>query len=285
MKIAAAGAGLLLILGLAPARAADPAPPPPSQNDSFGATLWMQTSAEYKAVSLGAFALARLRLDEALADPSWSAASEQTGDYAEFPPAIIVDVDETVLDNSAYMAWSTTSSTPFSLDTWDAFVKDEVSVALPGALDFTAYAASKGVTVFYVTNRIAGEKEATRENLAKAGFPMGGNVETVFTKDEAMGWGSAKGSRRAHIAEDYRILLLMGDNFGDFTDAYKGTPEARLKVFEAAEDHWGHDWIVLPNPAYGSWEQAPFEGDYALPAAARRQMQVDALKPWQPKTP
>ena len=285
MKRAAAtlGAAAVLIFaaGTAPCMAGETAPP--ARNDGFGATLWMQSSVEYKAAALGAYALARNRLDEALSDPGWTAATEQSGDYQTLPPAVIVDVDETVLDNSAYMARLVTKNEPFTMMSWDAFVKDEVSTPVPGALAFAQYAASKGVKIFYVTNRPAGEKEATRGNLEKAGFPMGGNVETVLTQDPAQGWDEYKGKRRAFIAKDYRIVLLMGDNFGDFTDSFKGTPDARLKVFEADKTRWGHDWIMLPNPTYGSWEQAPFEGDYKIPAARRRELQAEALKVWEPK--
>src|ERR1044071_4522525 len=80
------------------ARADDPPP-----HDLLNATLWMQRSVEYRGHTLGAFALARIRLDEALADRNWTAApAEQSGAYQDLPPAIVVDLDETVLDNSAY---------------------------------------------------------------------------------------------------------------------------------------------------------------------------------------
>ncbi|MGX1197750.1 5'-nucleotidase (lipoprotein e(P4) family) [Parvibaculum sp. MBR-TMA-1.3b-4.2] len=281
LKQAFLAAALLFAQGTLPVRAADPMPT--AQNDGFGATLWMQTSVEYKAATLGAYALARLRLDEALEAPDWTAATEQTGDFTGLPPAVVLDVDETVLDNSAYMAHLVTTGHHFALKSWDAFVKDEVSTPIPGALAFTRYAASKGVTVFYVTNRPVGEKEATRGNLEKFGFPMKDGTDTVLTQDPSKGWDSFKSKRRAAIAKDYRIVLLIGDNFGDFTDRFKGTPADRLKVFKADKDHWGHDWILIPNPSYGSWEQAPFEGNYKIPAAERRKLQAEALKPWEPK--
>src|SRR5277367_1525723 len=93
-----------LALTIAPVslRAAD-APP---ANDLLNAVLWMQRSVEYKANSLASFTLARLRLDQALADKTWTAApAEQTGAYQDLPPAVVVDLDETLLDNSAYQAW------------------------------------------------------------------------------------------------------------------------------------------------------------------------------------
>src|SRR5262245_55231501 len=74
-------------------------------NDTLNAVLWMQRSVEYKANTLGAYALAQIRLDQALADKNWTAApAEQKGAYQDLPPAIIMDADETILDNSGYQA-------------------------------------------------------------------------------------------------------------------------------------------------------------------------------------
>jgi len=53
-----------------------------------------------RATAVQAYRLASLMLDRAMADRAWTAALEQTGDFASKPPAVILDVDETVLDNS-----------------------------------------------------------------------------------------------------------------------------------------------------------------------------------------
>ncbi len=99
-------------------------------------------------------------------------------------------------------------------------MKAAEATAVPGAVDFTKYADSKGVKVFYVTNRTADEEDATRKNMEALGFPMGGNVDTFLMSKEQPDWTSKKGTRRAFIARDYRILLLIGDNYGDFSDDY-----------------------------------------------------------------
>ena len=152
--------------------------------------------------------------------------------------------------------------------------------AVPGAVDFTRAAAAKGVKVFYVTNRDAVTEVGTARNLRALGFPMGGNVDTLLTKGEQDDWGSAKATRWAVVAKDYRILLMLGDNLGDFTDSYKGSPAERQAVYEANADKWGREWIALPNPGYGSWESAPFGHDYSLPEDERVQMKRDQLQPW-----
>lgn len=265
-------------LALAGPAAADEVP----QNDNLNAVLWTQSSPEFKATAIAAYALAKLRLDQALADKSWTAVTEQSGDFANLPPAVIVDVDETVLDNSDYQAWMVLNNESFDPKTWNAFVKSETSREVPGALDFAKYADSKGVKVFYVSNRVADEEEATRNNLAEIGFPMGGNVDTVLVKGEKEDWGSPKGTRRAVVAKDYRVLLVVGDNFSDFVDDYKGNPTERLAVMDQHAARWGHDWIMVANPTYGSFESAPFGSNYKLPENERRKLKMDALHAWKP---
>lgn len=260
------------------ARAQDGPPP----HDALLATLWMQRSVEYKANCLAAFALGRIRLDEALADPKWTAApAEQTGAYESLPPAVILDIDETLLDNSAYQVWMIRSDQTFSSKTWTQFVSAQISTAMPGALEFAKYADSKGVKVFYISNRTGEEEEPTRRNMEKLGFPMGGNVDTFLMARERPEWGSAKGTRRAHVTKDYRVLLNLGDNFGDFSDAYRGSEAERLKAYEENLARWGREWIMLPNPSYGSFDTAPFMHDFKQPRAAQRKAKLDVLQGWQ----
>jgi 5'-nucleotidase (lipoprotein e(P4) family) len=261
----------------APAQAQDPQP-----NDMLLATLWNQTSVEYKGNALTVYALAKLRLDQALADKSWTGApNEQKGDYQNLPPAVVLDVDETVLDNSPYEVWLIKSNTHFSGKTWNQFCAAQISRAVPGSVEFTKYADAKGVKVFYLSNRDAETEKDTRANMEKLGFPMGGNVDTFLMQNEQPGWGSAKSTRRAVIAKDYRILLNFGDNFGDFDDRYKLDEAGRLKAFEENKDRWGREWLVLANPTYGSFESTTFGNDFKKPAAEQRKAKWDALEAWE----
>ncbi|HCK20405.1 MAG TPA: acid phosphatase, partial [Thalassospira sp.] len=141
------------------------------QNDGLNGTLWLQTSVEYKTTAMSVYAGATRLLDAAIGDHNWTAALEQDGNYSTKPPAVILDVDETVLDNSAYQAWVVAEKTHYSSKTWAAFVHDMISTPTPGALEFTKAAAARGVEVFYVSNRKAPEEEPTIENLKKYGFP------------------------------------------------------------------------------------------------------------------
>ena len=238
-------------------------------HENLNAVLWVQTALEYEASSLQAFRLAQMQLDVALADPHWTAAIEQQGDASKLPPAVIVDVDETVLDNSYYQARLIRDSAGYATATWDPWVEEARATAVPGAVEFAQYATKKGVTVFYVTNRTANLEAATRKNLAAESFPLTDTVDTVLARGERPEWSaSAKGPRRAFVASDYRILLLVGDDLGDFVVDASGRPDERETRAAAQADWWGRRWIMIPNPTYGSWERA-ITGSAADPNAAR----------------
>jgi len=258
----------------------------PVPNDMLLATLWTQRSVEYKGNALTVFALARIRLDEALADKKWTAApGEQKGDYQALPPAVILDIDEALLDNSRYQVWMLRNNQSFSTKTWNQFCAAQVSTAIPGALEFTKYADSKGVKVFYITNRGAETEKDTRENMAKLGFPMGGNVDTFLMQNEKPEWASAKGTRRAVVTKDYRVLLNIGDNFGDFDDRYRTGEAERQKAFDSDMAYWGRQWLVIANPTYGSFDTAPFGHDFKKPREEQRKAKWDVLETWAGPTP
>ena len=250
-------------------------------NDLLIAALWTQRSVEFKGNALSIYSLAKIRLDQELADKAWTAApAEQKGDFAALPPAIILDVDETVLDNSLYQVWTIKAGKSFSTKTWNEFCEAQVSRAIPGAVEFTKYADSKGVKVFYITNRDAVTEKATRENMEKLGFPTGGNVDTFLMQNEKPDWGSKKGTRRTVVAKDYRVLLNFGDNFGDFDDRYTSSEADRLRFFDENKERWGREWLVVANPTYGSFDAAPFGFDYKKSDPDKRKAKWDAIEGW-----
>jgi acid phosphatase len=237
-----------------PGAAAAAAPPKSALPDSF---VWFRTSVEYRAVTTQAYRLATLMLDRALADRTWTAALEQAGDFATKPTAVILDVDETVLDNSESEERNVREGAAYSEARWAEWCNERAATPIPGALEFTRAAAAKGVTVFYVTNRDRALEQATRDNLATFGFPLDPNRDTVLTRAEKPEWAvSDKSSRRSAVAQDFRILLLVGDDFGDFVQGARGTLAARRALDGANAAMWGVKWIALPNPMYGSWKTA-----------------------------
>ena len=224
--------------------------------------LFQQTAAERLAGSLQTFRSAKQALDNALADSSWSALPGQAV-YGK-KPAIIVDVDETVLDNTAYEARMILDGTKYP-EGWVSWGKEAAATEVPGAKDFLNYAASKDVTIFYVTNRVVELKEATKKNLTKLGIPWDKTKDTVLMRGEN-NWGSDKGPRRKLVGNEYRVLLMIGDNLGDFVDAKDNNlnPSNRKNIVSDYADYWGVQWFMLQNIAYGDWEGALYDFNYSL---------------------
>lgn len=217
--------------------------------------LWMQTSAEYRVLSTRAYVEARLALDSALEDASWTAALEQKGDFQALRPAVIMDLDETVLDNTPFEARLIKDRSPFSREAWDRWVENGEAPAVPGAVEFISHARKKGVSVFFVTNRRAQHEPQTRRNLEKLGIKLPTDLDTVLSEREPpYDWPYDKGSRRAFLAKDYRILLLVGDDLGDFLSGAEDNPEKRVALAQEHGQRWGRSWFLIPNPIYGSWE-------------------------------
>ena len=239
--------------------------------------LYQQTAAERLAGSLQTFRSAKQALDNALADPSWSALPGQ--DIQNKKPAIIVDVDETVLDNTAYEARMILDGTKYP-EGWISWGKEAAATEVPGAKNFLNYAASKDVTIFYVTNRVVELKEATKENLTKLGIPWDQTKDTVLMRGEN-NWDSDKGPRRTLVGNEYRVLLMAGDNLGDFVDAKDNnlSPGNRKNIVEDYADYWGVKWFMLQNIAYGDWEGALYDFDYSLSPDEVHNTRLKSLEP------
>ena len=252
-------------------------------NDLMNATLWTQTSIEFKANAMAAYKLAEVMLDRALANKDWTAALEQGDNYQNKPPAVILDVDETVLDNSEYEAWLIKADKNYSSKTWGPYVDAAISKPIPGSKEFIDYANSKGVEIFYVSNRKAPGEAGTRKNLKALGYHVNNKIDTVLLRGERENWGSAKGTRRAHIAQDYRIVMMLGDNLGDFVDAKKANLAERQEILEKYKDNWASKWITISNPMYGSWEGASFGYNWGASGEEKRAMKMESMTYWEPK--
>jgi acid phosphatase len=250
-------------------------PCPAASAATLNATLWMQTSAEYQAITREVYRTARTQLDLALADPAWNALPESTP-AATAPPAIVLDLDETAIDTSAQTARQIKEGHGYTDQGWQQFSAAGNSRAIPAALDFLKYAASRGVAIFYVTNRNANEEPALRRNLAALGFPLSDAPDNVLVRSERPEWGSDKSSRRMFVASSYRVLELLGDDLNDFVAA-AGKPLAeRDALLNRYDDQWGRRWFLLPNPVYGSWERSLLTG--ATGDCVQFQKKVETLR-------
>jgi 5'-nucleotidase (lipoprotein e(P4) family) len=246
-------------------------------SEMLNSVLWVQSAEEYHAVALTVYRAAERTLDEALRTKTWTAATEQSGRYEELAPAVILDLDETVLDNSAYEARLIRNKQSYSPATWKSWVEEANAGAVPGALSFVRLAASKRIKVFYITGRDASEEEATRRNLKSLGFPLDDRDDTILSQGEHEGWTSDKTSRRQEVVHRYRVLMIIGDDLNDFISAQGLGMQERTQLGEQYRTYWGSRWIMLPNPMYGSWEKAIFGSAGALTPDQRLQMKMNTL--------
>lgn len=226
-------------------------------HELLNSVLWMQTSAEYHVFSKTAYKQAREALDKALHEPTWTATLEQGEDLDKLPPAVILDLDETVLDNTSFEGRLIRSNTSYNRDQWEEWVQQAVAPAVPGSLEFLEYARSRGVAIFFVTNRSGKHEESTRKNLQRLGIALPPEMDTVLSVGERpYNWPADKASRRSFLANQYRILLLIGDDLGDFVSGAVAAPEDRIRLAQQYDNRWGVSWFLIPNPNYGSWESS-----------------------------
>lgn len=228
-------------------------------DNSLNSTLWIQTAAEYEALSYQAYNTSCRLLETALEDSSWTASLEQRENYSDLPPAIILDLDETAIDNSFYEARGIIDNTNFDPETWNEWVREREADAIKGAVELTTRADELGIAIFYITNRDADVQEDTEQNLKNLGFPVAeGSVMSNGGRPE---WTSAKIQRRSVVAADHRVLMLFGDDLNDFLPALNISIEERKERTVEHKNRWGVQWFILPNPNYGSWERALYTGD------------------------
>lgn len=213
-----------------------------NQDNLLLSVLWYQKSAEMKALYLQGYNIAKKSLAEKI----------KTSDDGK-PAAVVLDIDETILDNSPAEAYLIKNNVPFSDEIWKNWVSKAEAEACPGALEFTKYADSLGVEIFYITNReMPGELVPTIKNLKKLGFPSADEKHLVLKQGV-----SSKEERRNDINRDFRIVMLIGDNLADF-DAVFDKRAGDLGFKSVYDNAWkfGSEFIILPNPMYGPWIDA-----------------------------
>ncbi len=251
--------------------------PPESREDQdhlILATLWYQKSAEMRALYYQCFRNAEIALKanlemqgrtgtagEVILPETGTFSAEFSGDTerassgylqqtgSDKPPAVVIDIDETLLDNSPFQGWQVFEKKSFNNNDWFRWVELARARPLPGAVEFTRYADSLGVEVFYVSNRTVQEMGPTIENMAAWGF-VNADSSHMLLKETT----SSKVERRALIEKDYEILLLVGDNLADHSGIYeKRGPDHGFAAVDADRRLFGTKYIVLPNPMYGNW--------------------------------
>lgn len=207
--------------------------------DYTNAVLWQQHSGEYRALAFQAYNFARLSLLERL---------KQVNNDKKL--CVVVDVDETVLDNSPFQGYEIKNGRSFDAKDWSNWTSKGIADTVPGALGFLNFAASLQVETFYVTNRDTSEMKGTLSNLKTLGFPNADEAHILLKTTT-----SDKEPRRQAVLEGYHILLFCGDNLSDFSNIFYRSGKNTIEQVNAERLNFGTHFIVLPNPMYGDWEK------------------------------
>jgi 5'-nucleotidase (lipoprotein e(P4) family) len=221
------------------ADAAKPISPSPSAPAVFSDGLhWFRDSAEQQAIYLETYrdaAQAARSLSYGLMPQSWG---------------VILDVDETVLNNSEYMKRLATTGQKFDPRTWDAWVQARSATALPGAkLFIDSILDQLHGQIVLVTNRTQAQCDATEDNLRRT------NLRYSRILCDRSGDGDKNPRFHSIVngesgaAAPLNVLIWIGDNIRDFPDLDQKSP-GDLAQF-------GTRYFALPNPMYGSWQQVP----------------------------
>lgn len=220
-----------------------------ANNGKVWGSIYQQRAAEYKALCFQAYNIARLRLDAAL-----------TKHHAK-PLAVVTDIDETLLDNSPYDAQRALNNQEFDSKAWKEWTGKGICDTVPGASSFFKYAASKGVAVYYVTNRDEDERQGTLKNLKLYHLPYADDKHLILKATT-----SSKEARRLNILKTHEIVLLCGDNLPDFDALYDSNPseQNRQAATERLKKEFGSKYIIIPNMSYGDWENSIFNYNYKL---------------------
>lgn len=210
--------------------------------------LWQQKAAESRALYYQAYNIAKLRLDNYL-----------QSNQKSLKNAVIVDIDETILDNSPYEATVVKTNKGYPSG-WQEWTDLSQARATNGSVEFLQYAVSQKVDIFYVSNRDVKSKASTAKNLDKLGFPQIEDDHLFFKSGHDI-----KDSIRTKLAQEYHIALLIGDNLNDFAKIFeKKTIQERFNVTDSLREEFGNRFIILPNAMYGEWEGSIYKYDYNL---------------------
>jgi len=212
--------------------------------DYTNAVLWQQHSGEFRALAFQAYNFARLSLLEQL----------KTADTTK-RNCVVVDLDETVLDNSPFQGMELQKGISYNQADWEEWTRKGMADTVPGALRFLRFAARFNVEVFYVSNRLTSEFEGTLHNLKRFGFPNADAAHLLLNSGT-----SDKEPRRQKILEDYHILLLCGDNLSDVSNVFYRENKNTREEVDRVQQLFGTKYIVFPNPMYGDWEKQLYQG-------------------------
>ena len=209
--------------------------------------VYQQKAAEYKALCLQAYNIAKKKVEE-----------EVKKNSSKDPLAVITDLDETALDNSANEVWlynHDSAYTPSQFADWCRLTKAK---SVPGSVPFFNYvnnqtdSKKRKIDIFYISNRDSSLIDVTIKNMKELGFPQLERSHFLFQSKTTT---SSKESRRELVRKNHTVVILLGDNLIDLDSSFdKKTTDVRNNEVDRLNEKWGDKYIVFPNSTYGDWE-------------------------------
>jgi len=178
-----------------------------------------------------------------------------------------------LIDNSYYQVSNMVAGKGYSSSSWAAWVEEAQALAIPGAVEFLKYANKKGVEIFYLSNRKVSGIEASFKNLKQLGFPV--KKENLLFREKE----NSKQPRREMVAKKYNVVLLVGDNLADFSNVFeRPSANERAEAVNKLQNNFGQNFVILPNPMYGDWENVLYEKGPSTPDAEKSQARLNMIK-------
>ena len=215
-----------------------------SRENTMG-SLWYQNAAEVDALYQQGYNVATNKLKELLKQPT------------DKPYSIVLDIDETVLSNIPFQVKMIKDGTAFNPKLWDEWVQKAEATPVAGAKEFLQFADKNKVQIYYISDRTDSQVDATIKNLEAQGLPVQGRDHLMFKKEG----DKSKEGRRQEVLKHTNLVMLFGDNLVDFAEFSTKSEADRDKMFEQLKAEFGDKFIIFPNPMYGSWESAVYQGE------------------------
>ena len=215
-----------------------------SRENTMG-SLWYQNAAEVDALYQQGYNVATNKLKELLKQPT------------DKPYSIVLDIDETVLSNIPFQVKMVKDGTAFNPKLWDEWVQKAEAKPVAGAKEFLQFADKNKVQIYYISDRTDAQVDATIKNLEAQGLPVQGRDHLMFKKEG----DKSKEGRRQEVLKHTNLVMLFGDNLVDFAEFSTKSEADRDKMFEQLKAEFGDKFIIFPNPMYGSWESAVYQGE------------------------
>ena len=215
-----------------------------SRENTMG-TLWYQNAAEVDALYQQGYNVATNKLKELLKQPT------------NKPYSIVLDIAETVLSNIPFQVKMIKDGTAFNPKLWDEWVQKAEATPVAGAKEFLQFADKNKVQIYYISDRTDAQVDATIKNLEAQGLPVQGRDHLMFKKEG----DKSKEGRRQEVLKHTNLVMLFGDNLVDFAEFSTKSEADRDKMFEQLKAEFGDKFIIFPNPMYGSWESAVYQGE------------------------